>query len=202
MAAGYALAKRLMDIVLAALALLVSAPIIGVAAIAIKLDSPGPVFFGHPRVGWRGRPFTVWKLRTMRDATAKGAELTVGGDPRVTRVGRFLRARKIDELPQFWNVLKGEMSLVGPRPEVAAYVRKFDQEYARILSIRPGVTDEASLAYRNEEKTLSQYDDPERAYVETVLPEKIRHNLDYLAHRSLRGDLWILTKTFWRLFRP
>ncbi len=202
MSIAYRTAKRTTDILMSALGLVAAAPVIAVAALAVKLDSRGPVFFGHERVGKWGRPFKVWKIRTMReDSESMGAAVTAAGDPRVTRVGRRLRAFKIDELPQFWNVLKGEMSLVGPRPEVARYVNLFESQYGKILTVRPGITDEASLQYRHEEDLLATCEDPEKTYIEQVLPRKIERYLAYIDQPSLRKDFSILIRTLASILR-
>jgi lipopolysaccharide/colanic/teichoic acid biosynthesis glycosyltransferase len=152
------------------------------------------VLFRQVRVGWRGRTFRILKLRTMRQATV-GPEVTAGGDARVTHVGRVLRRFKLDELPQLWNVLVGDMSLVGPRPEVPRYVQRFPEAYARILGVRPGITDFAAIAYRDEESILAASSDPEATYVEVVLPAKIALYHRYLAERSLLTDLRLLART-------
>jgi lipopolysaccharide/colanic/teichoic acid biosynthesis glycosyltransferase len=171
----------------------------GIAA-AVKLDSPGPVFFGHERVGRHGRRFRTWKFRTMEQgAKDKGVEITAGGDPRVTRIGRLLRATKLDELPQLLNVLAGEMSLVGPRPEVAKYVEIFQQDYDVILSVRPGITDEASIAFRQEEQVLAAAQDPQREYLEKVAPQKIALYRRYVDEMSLGKDLSIIIRTIWKV---
>lgn len=199
---GTAAVKRLLDVTVAALGLLVAAPLLGVIAALVKLDSPGPAFFAQERVGRSGRRFTMWKVRTMvAGAEHRGLRVTARGDPRVTRMGRFLRSTKLDELPQLWNVLKGEMSLVGPRPEVERYVAMFPGPYRDILKVRPGITDEASLAFRHEELLLAAADDPEREYIERILPEKICLYLSYVKNPSLGRDLAILGRTIWTVLR-
>lgn len=195
------MAKRLLDfaISLCAIALLL-APL-AVLAVLIKLDSPGPVFFRQERIGRNFRPFFIWKFRTMVNGAPRlGGPITVSGDPRVTRLGRMLRRWKLDELPQLINVLKGDMSLVGPRPELAEYVERFRADYAEILKVRPGLTDPASLKYRDEEQVLSLAADPEAEYVSRVLPEKIRLAKAYAARASLAGDLKIMALTLRALF--
>lgn len=194
----YGILKRGMDLGGASLGLMVTAPILAVAALLIKLTGPGPVFFGQERLGRDGSPFTTWKLRTMvRDASSRGALVTAEGDPRVTPVGRFLRATKLDELPQLWNVLRGEMSLVGPRPEVARYAAFYPQEFEELLRVRPGITDRASLLFRHEEELLASAADPEREYIERILPRKIVIATEDTRHPSLRRDLLILVRTLW-----
>lgn len=171
-------------------------PALATIGAAVKLDSRGPMFFGHERVGRDGKRFRTWKFRTMvQDADKMGAEVTAGGDPRVTRVGRILRATKLDELPQLYNVLVGDMSLVGPRPEVPHYVELFRDDYEEILKVRPGITDEASIEFRDEEKILAEADDPEKEYVERIAPRKISLYKKYVREMSLHNDLSILVKT-------
>jgi len=186
--------KRALDLACSALGLLLLAPLLGLVALAVKCSSAGPVLFRQVRVGRDGRPFRIAKFRSMRVDEA-GPQVTAGGDARVTPVGRLLRRTKIDELPQLWNVLVGDMSLVGPRPEVPRYVDRFAQDYRRILSIRPGITDFAAVAYRDEESVLAAADDPETAYLETVLPAKIRLYHRYLDEMSFRTDLTIILNT-------
>ncbi len=188
--------KRLFDVVVAAIGLLVLLPIFGVVAILIKLDSSGPVFFRQERMGRGFRSFSVYKFRTMvKDAPLKGGPITFGDDPRVTRLGRLLRKSKVDELPQLVNVLKGDMSLVGPRPEVRRYVEMFSRDYEEILRIRPGITDLASLRYRNEAEILGKATNPEEEYVQRILPEKIQLAREYIKHSSFSFDLLLIAKT-------
>ena len=169
-------------------------------AALIKLDSPGPVFFRQERIGRGFRHFQILKFRTMIDnAQAKGRLITLAQDPRITRVGRILRRTKIDELPQLINVIKGEMSFVGPRPEVRQYVELFRQEYAEILTVRPGITDLASLKYRDEAGLLEKAENPEEEYVSRVLPDKIRLAKDYLQRSSFIFDLGLIFKTLFKL---
>ena len=185
-----------------AVGLVLLSPVFVVVAVAIAATSPGPVFFRQVRIGRHGEPFRMYKFRSMRvDAEALGGQLTVSGDTRVTRVGAFLRASKIDELPQLINVLVGEMSLVGPRPEVPRYVALYTPEQRRVLEVRPGITDPASIRYRDESAVLARAADPERAYVEEVLPHKLAINLAYLERRSVASDVGVILATFWRLLR-
>ena len=171
-------------------------PFFVVVAILIKLDSRGPAFFKQNRVGRGFRPFLIYKFRTMvRDAPNKGGPITFGEDLRITRIGRFLRKIKIDELPQLINVLKGEMSIVGPRPEVRRYVELFREDYQQILTMRPGLTDLASLKYRNEAAILGSSHDPEEMYVKHILPEKISLGKEYVRRSSLIFDLTLIFKT-------
>ncbi|MCW7541789.1 sugar transferase [Aquabacterium sp. A7-Y] len=189
--------KRLFDLVASGLGLLLLAPLLAVIALAIKLDSPGPVLFRQERVGRHGRPFRIRKFRTMRHAPAGGGLLiTVGADPRITRVGAFLRSTKLDELPQLLDVLCGTMSLVGPRPEVPRYLPHYPPAVReKVLSVRPGITDIASIEYRRESELLAAAADPERAYVEEVLPAKLRYALQYVDNASFWGDLRLLART-------
>ena len=188
--------KRLFDLLSALVGLLLLSPLFLVVAILIKLDSRGPVFFRQGRMGKAFRPFLILKFRTMvRDAPNKGGPITFGEDPRITRIGRFLRRIKIDELPQLINVLKGEMSIVGPRPEVRRYVELFREDYEEILTVRPGITDLASLKYRDEAAILGASPDPEAMYVKYILPEKVSLGKEYVRRSSLTFDLILIFKT-------
>ena len=170
--------------------LLMAVPLMGAAAAAIWLEDGGPVFFRQTRVGRWGERFSLLKLRSMRSAA--GPLLTSAGDQRVTRVGRLLRYYKLDELPQLWNVVRGDMSLVGPRPEVPAYVDMGDEAWQQVLRYRPGITDLATLVYRNEEQILAESPDPERLYREVMLPTKLSLNRAYLDRSSWRTDLRLI----------
>lgn len=195
------MAKRAFDLLLSALGLLLLAPVLLLIALWVKLDSPGPVFFCQERVGRFGRPFFIHKFRTMRVDNA-GLQITVGVDPRITRAGHFLRAAKLDELPQLWDVLRGAMSLVGPRPEVPRYVALYPPKLREIvLSVRPGITDPASLSFRNESELLAAAADPEREYVEVVMPTKLRLAAAYVRRATLRTDLRVILATLGAL-RP
>lgn len=187
--------KRAFDVTFSALGLALLAPIWMCAAIAIKLDG-GPVYFRQERIGLGGRPFRMWKFRTMiPDAERRGPLITVGRDPRITRVGAFLRRSKLDEIPQLLNVLHGEMSLVGPRPEVPRYVAQYTAEQRAVLQLMPGITDPASVAYRDESRLLGRVSDPERYYVEVVMPDKIRLNLAHAAHATRVRDVLVILQT-------
>lgn len=186
--------KRLMDLVASLAGLAALSPLLLAIAIAVKLDSKGPAFFGHERVGRDFMPFKVWKFRTMAVGNA-GPEITTADDQRITRVGRHLRTWKLDELPQLYNVLRGEMSLVGPRPEVATYVEMFRPEYEEILTVRPGLTDPASIEFSDEQSVLAASDDPARAYREEVLPRKLQLSRGYVADRSLSTDWKLVMRT-------
>lgn len=179
-----------------------ASPVLAAAAVAVRLDSRGPVLFVQRRVGRNFRPFGIYKFRTMvTDAEARGGQITFGADPRITRVGHWLRKWKIDELPQLLNVLLGHMSLVGPRPEVPRYVEMYRDDYAYVLSVRPGLTDLASIKYRDESEQLAASTDPQREYAERILPDKIALARRYIAGASLAGDLAILFKTLVRIAR-
>lgn len=189
--------KRLIDILAAALGLALLAPLLALIALAIKLDSPGPVLFRQQRMGRGFRPFSIYKFRTMKTA-AGGPAITVGSDQRITRVGAFLRRSKLDELPQLFNVLKGDMALVGPRPEVPRYVEMFRDEYQEILKVRPGLTDLASLKYSDEAALLGRAADPEEEYIRRLLPDKIRLAQEYLRRSSVLFDLRLIFVTAFR----
>ena len=188
--------KRLFDVAASAAGLLLLAPLLLAIALWIRLDSPGPVWFRQERVGRAGRLFRIHKFRTMRVTDGTGPLVTASHDARITRVGRWLRRTKLDELPQLIDVLNGDMSLVGPRPEVPRYMALYAEPVRRqILSLRPGITDRAAIEFRDEERLLAAAADPVRAYVEQVMPIKQRYYLDYVAQRSLGGDLRILWDT-------
>jgi len=193
--------KRSLDLFVSCPALLLLLPVLGAIAALIKLDSRGPVFFRQERIGQGLRPFTIYKFRTMSaDAPLKGGLLTVPEDLRVTRLGRILRKFKLDELPQLFNVLRGDMSLVGPRPEVSRYVELFRHEYQEILRVRPGMTDLASLKYREESDFLRLAIDPEHEYVTRILPDKIALAREYVRRSSLSFDTSLIFKTLLRVF--
>ena len=200
---AYAAAKRLLDIAVAATALAACAPLIAYAALRIKLEDGGPVFYRGLRVGRGGERFAMLKFRSMvTDAARLGGSSTADDDPRLTRIGRFLRRWKLDELPQLLNVLRGEMSLVGPRPQVAWDVERYTDRERRLLDVRPGVTDWASVLFRNEGAILAGHIDVDRAYDELIRPRKIALGLRYVEHRSLRTDLGILWLTAWAVLQP
>jgi lipopolysaccharide/colanic/teichoic acid biosynthesis glycosyltransferase len=188
--------KRLFDATMAALGLVLVAPLLGAVAVLIRLDSPGPVIFKQTRIGRGLQPFTIYKLRTMTASSEPpGAALTRSGDPRITRVGHWLRRAKIDELPQLFNVLRGDMSLVGPRPELPEYVDAFRDGFARLLRARPGITDPASIRYRNESALLAAAADPDLEYRERILPDKLRLSTEYAEHSTLRTDIALIFQT-------
>ena len=189
--------KRLFDLLCAGAGLVLLAPLLLGIALWIKIDTPGPVFFRQQRVGRFGALFRIHKFRSMRaDAAQSGPQITVGADPRITRAGHFLRRTKLDELPQLLDVLAGTMSLVGPRPEVPRYVALYPAELRdKVLSVRPGITDPASIAYRDESALLAQAADPERVYIEQVMPAKLRCAAMYVERMSLRNDLRLIGAT-------
>lgn len=194
-------AKRGFDFVVSGLMLLVVWPVLVILALAIRIDSSGPVIFRQVRVGLGGRIFRIRKFRTMR-VDIDGALVSATGDGRVTRVGRFLRKSKLDELPQIFDVFVGHMSLVGPRPEVPIYVAMWPADARRvILSVRPGITDPASIAMRNESEELAAAEDPERHYVESLLPRKAAMYVDYVNSRSFLGDLVVIGRTLATVMR-
>jgi len=193
--------KRAFDLVVALLGLLLLSPLMVIAALLVKLDSIGPIFFKQERMGRGFRPFFIYKFRTMvHDTRGQGRRFTVGNDPRITRVGRFLRKTKIDELPQLINVLKGDMAFVGPRPEVPEFVELFRQDFEEILRVRPGITDLASLKYRHEAELLGQASNPTAEYVTQILPDKIKLAKDYIQNSSFFFDLTVIFKTLLKLF--
>lgn len=188
--------KRLYDIVLSVAGLLVLSPVFVVIAILIKAGDRGPVLFKQQRVGRNGRLFWIWKFRSMITGAPKlGAAVTVGGDSRITHIGQLLRRYKLDELPQLVNVLRGDMSLVGPRPEVPRYVAMYTIGQLKVLRYRPGITDLATLEFRNEEELLRKADDLERFYVDYCIPRKIELNLQYIAKANLWSDTLIIVRT-------
>lgn len=193
--------KRLFDIIFSLFGLIILLPIFLIIAIAIKIDSNGPVFFKQTRVGKNGKEFKILKFRTMiADAEKKGMQITVSGDNRITRVGRFLRKYKLDELPQLVNVLLGDMSFVGPRPEVPKYVALYNEYQKNVLKVKPGITDLASIEYRNENDLLAQSNDPEKVYIEEIMPKKLELNLEYIRNFSVINDIKLILKTILVVF--
>lgn len=189
--------KRIFDVTASGLGLLLLSPLFLIVAIWIRLDSPGPVFYRQTRVGRYNKDFRLFKFRSMRIGSDKKGLITVGGrDPRVTRSGYWIRKYKLDELPQLINVFKGDMSLVGPRPEVRKYVDLYTPEQLHVLDVRPGITDMASIRYRNENEMLEQAADPEQFYRDTVMQDKLRINLEYVSDHSFFKDIKIILMTF------
>lgn len=191
---GRLLRKRAFDIVCAALGLLVLSPVLLVCALLVGLTSPGGVLFRQERVGKDGVPFTIYKFRSMRKDNA-GLKISTSGDSRITPVGRVLRKAKLDELPQLWNVLKGDMSFVGPRPEVREYTDLYTPEQRQVLLLRPGITGLASIRYRNENELLTASDDPNRTYIEEIMPAKLALDLKYIPRACVSYDIKLILET-------
>lgn len=188
--------KRIFDIICSSFGLICLSPMLIVVIILIKRGSDGPVFFKQIRVGENEKEFLILKFRTMVvDAEKLGKQITIGNDSRITNIGAFLRKYKLDELPQLINVLKGEMSLVGPRPEVPRYVSLYTQEQKKVLNIKPGITDLASLRYKDENDLLGDKQDPEAFYINTVMPDKLALNLEYIEKNNIMFDIYIIIKT-------
>ncbi|MEO6169245.1 MAG: sugar transferase [Chitinophagales bacterium] len=197
----YLFSKRIFDTIIVAVALVLLSPLFLLIGFAVILDSPGPVFFHQKRVGLHQKVFSMFKFRTMHPGADQKGLLTIGNeDSRITRTGKFLRRYKLDELPQLINVLIGNMSLVGPRPEVQRYVDLYNSEQLKVFLVKPGITDPVSLQYFNENEIMSHYADPEEGYIKEVMPQKLRLNLEYLQHRNFSGDIRILLKTVARIF--
>lgn len=188
--------KRIFDFLLSLFGVIILSPIFIIVSIAIKLDSKGSILFLQKRVGRYGKEFNIYKFRTMvTDAEKLGKQITVGKDNRITRVGAFLRKFKIDELPQLFNVLKGDMSLVGPRPEVPKYVALYNEEQRKVLDIRPGITDMASLRYKDENDILGKVDNPEEYYINVIMKDKLNLNLEYIEKSNVFFDIYLILKT-------
>ena len=189
--------KRIFDIVASGIGLILLSPLFVILAIWIKCDSIGPVFYKQVRVGRNNLDFQLFKFRSMRVGSDKKGLITVGGhDPRITRSGYYIRKYKLDEFPQLINVFKGDMSLVGPRPEVRKYVDMYTEEQMHVLDVRPGITDLASIRYRNENELLERVNDPDKYYVEVIMPDKLRINLEYVARHSFTFDIRLIFQTF------
>jgi len=194
--------KRLFDIVMSLIGLIILLPFFMLIAIWILLDSRGGVFYRQSRVGKNGIDFHLWKFRSMRPDSDQKGLLTVGGrDPRITRSGYFLRKYKLDELPQLINVLSGDMSFVGPRPEVRKYVDLYSAEQRKVLEVRPGITDLASLEYFEENELLARSSDPEKTYIEEIMPAKLKLNLQYIARANFGTDVGMIVRTVGRIFK-
>ncbi|QII11047.1 hypothetical protein KsCSTR_16680 [Candidatus Kuenenia stuttgartiensis] len=194
--------KRLFDIFSSLFTLLILLPLFLLIAILIRLNSAGPVFFIQKRVGKNFKLFSLYKFRTMVvDTSQRGLQITSAGDPRITKIGRFLRKTKIDELPQIINVIKGDMSVVGPRPEVLKYVEMFKDDYKYILKVKPGITDYAAIEFRDEECVLKKFKNPEDGYIKKVLPLKINLYKRYIKERSLFTDMKLIFLTLWKIVR-
>lgn len=194
--------KRLFDLTVSSVAIVLLSPVFLLIAILIKLDSKGQVFFLQSRVGKDEKVFQIYKFRTMVvDAEKLGKQITVGRDPRITRVGHYLRKYKIDELPQLFNVFNGSMSFVGPRPEVPRYTALYNSEQREVLRVRPGITDLASIKYRDENEVLAQSENPEKTYIEEVMVDKLQLNLDYIQNRSFWVDIKIIFQTIYKIVK-
>ena len=188
--------KRIFDFLFSFFGIIILSPIFIIVSIAIKLDSKGSILFLQKRVGRYGKEFNIYKFRTMvTDAEKLGKQITFGKDNRITRVGAFLRKFKIDELPQLFNVLKGDMSLVGPRPEVPKYVALYNEEQRKVLDIRPGITDMASLRYKDENDILGKVDNPEEYYINVIMKDKLNLNLEYIEKSNVFFDIYLILKT-------
>lgn len=188
--------KRIFDITASGLGIIVLSPILLIIALMIKKESDGPVFFKQIRVGEKGKNFEILKYRTMVvDAEKMGRQITVGNDSRITKIGGFLRKYKLDELPQLINVFKGDMSLVGPRPEVPRYVEMYNEEQRKVLDVKPGITDLASIRYRDENELLGTAEDPDSMYINTIMPDKLALNLEYINRSNVFFDIYIILKT-------
>jgi len=196
----YLFLKRAFDFVAALAGFIILLPVFLFFAIWIKLDSKGPIFYLQERIGQFGKPFKIWKFRTMvSDADKKGPLITLDRDPRITQAGNFLRHYKLDELPQLINVILGNMSLVGPRPEVKKYVDLYSSEQRKVLDFKPGITDPASIKYRKEQELLMKADDIETVYVKTIMPDKININIEYMSKASLAQDLKFIFLTIYKI---
>jgi lipopolysaccharide/colanic/teichoic acid biosynthesis glycosyltransferase len=194
--------KCIFDFVVSILGILVLLPVFLVISFLIKLDSKGPIIFKQVRVGQGGNEFEIYKFRTMViNAEKLGKQITVGRDPRITRVGYFLRKFKLDELPQLFNILKGDMSFVGPRPEVPLYTKLYNEEQKKVLTVKPGITDYASIKYRNENELLAKSNNPEKTYIEEIMPDKIKLNLKYIKEQSLWLDIKIIIMTIYKVIK-
>ena len=194
--------KRPFDLIFSFVGISLFLPVGALIALIIKIEDGGPIFYIQERVGQGGRHFKMIKFRTMiRDADKIGSAITIGNDSRITRVGRWLRRFKLDEFPQLFNVLKGEMSFVGPRPEVPKYVTLYNDTEREVLNLVPGITDPASIIYRNENEILGKFGDPEKHYVEKIMPDKIRINLEYAKKANVLSDIFVILQTIGLLFK-
>lgn len=192
--------KRIFDIILSGCGLIVLSPLFFILAIWIKLDSKGPVFYKQIRVGKNNKNFKLYKFRSMRIGADKAGLITIGGhDPRVTHSGYFIRKYKLDEFPQLINVLIGDMSLVGPRPEVRKYVEMYTEDQMHVLDVRPGITDLASIRYRNENELLEKAENPDQYYIDVIMQDKLKINLDYVKNHSFMYDIKLIFGTFWAI---
>lgn len=192
--------KRLFDVIISLTGILILTPLFIIVVISIKLDSCGPILFQQTRIGRLGSKFKIYKFRTMIvNAEQFGEQITIGDDQRITKIGAWLRKFKLDELPQLFNVLNGDMSLVGPRPEVEKYVDLYTSHQRQVLQVRPGITDPASIAFRNESDLLGKADDPEKFYIREIMPMKLELNLNYLKSQSVISDIKIILNTLFKV---
>ena len=192
--------KRTFDIIASSIGLILLSPLFMLISIAIKLESKGGIFYLQKRVGLNGREFDLIKFRSMYENSDKKGLLTIGNDNRITKVGKFIRKYKLDELPQLINVLKGEMSIVGPRPEVKKYVELYTNEQKKVLTVKPGITEYASIEYRNENELLAKSQYPEKTYIEEIMPKKLQLNLQYIERKGIITDLKIILLTLEKIF--
>ena len=194
--------KRIFDLFLAIPSLIILSPVFLISAILIKLESPGPIIFAQERIGQNGKIFKLYKFRTMiKDASKVGPPVTTANDPRITKVGKLLRKYKIDEMLQIINIIKGDMSVIGPRPEIKKYVEMFKDEYKEILKIKPGMTDYALIAFRNEEEILAKFENVEEGYIKEIMPKKIELYKKYIKDMSLLTDIKIFFKSIWEILK-
>jgi lipopolysaccharide/colanic/teichoic acid biosynthesis glycosyltransferase len=194
--------KRLFDIIFSSLAIMISFPILLLASIIIKIDNPSEsIIFKQKRAGKNKVYFKIYKFKTMNSNSEKNGEITIGNDSRITKPGKWIRKFKIDELPQFFNVLKGEMSVVGPRPEVQKYIELYDEKQLKVLGVKPGITDYASIVYFDENQLLGESQDPNKTYVEVIMPNKLKLNLKYIEEKSLLVDLKIIFSTIMKVIK-
>lgn len=193
---------RFFDFIFSGFGLIVLSPLFLILYILIRLESKGGGFYAQTRIGKDGVPFKLYKFRSMRTGADKGSLITVGGhDPRITKMGYFIRKYKLDELPQLWNVFIGDMSLVGPRPEVERYTKLYTEEQKKVLTVRPGITDWASIEYVDENVILGQAEDPDKAYIEQIMPDKIKYNMKWINNQGVTEYFKIIFMTFWRIVR-
>lgn len=194
--------KRFFDMFVSLIAIIVLSPFFILIALLIKIGSTGPVLFKQTRIGRNELPFEIYKFRTMVvDAEKLGTQITIGKDPRITKIGHFLRKTKLDELPQLFNVLKGEMSFVGPRPEVPKYTKLYSEQQRLVFTVRPGITDYASIKYRDENELLGNVKNPEKVYIEEIMPDKLHLNIEYIQRRSLLEDIKIIFLTVMKIMK-
>lgn len=194
--------KRFFDMFVSLIAIIVLSPFFILIALLIKIGSNGPVLFKQTRIGRNELPFEIYKFRTMVvDAEKLGTQITIGKDPRITKIGHFLRKTKLDELPQLFNVLKGEMSFVGPRPEVPKYTKLYSEQQRLVFTVRPGITDYASIKYRDENELLGNVENPEKVYIEEIMPDKLHLNIEYIQRRSLLEDIKIIFLTVMKIMK-